>query len=124
MYDRTFRELEELIRKWNDLISRRDYQAWYSYLSTAYVKEKSSPAYLAALSRMQKLKSAGIVLRSLKDYFLYVVVPSRTDAALDKIAFVNENKVKAYALIDGEPVILFYVVRENGHWKIGTSKEE
>ena len=72
---------------------------------------------------MRKLKNQKIVLTTLKDYFLHVVVPSRTDAALDKITFVNENKVKAYANIDGDLVVLFYVVKESGRWKIGTSNE-
>lgn len=123
VYERTFDELKRLIVHWNDLIARRNYDAWYGNLSRSYIAERGSAEYLGQLSRMQKLKNVKIVLGDLEDYFNYVVVPSRTDAELDKIAFVNENKVKAYATIDGEAAILFYVVREDGRWKIGTSEE-
>jgi hypothetical protein len=123
VYTRTFEELEQRIREWNALIARKDYEGWYASLSKTFVMERGSAAYLAELSRNQKLKDLGIVLKTLKDYFNSVVVPARVDAALGKIEFVDESKVKAYALIGDEPAILYYVVREDGRWKIGTSSE-
>ena len=123
VYTRTFEELEQRIREWNTLIAHKDYDGWYAALSTTYVKERGSTAYLAELSRNPRLKDLGVVLKTLRDYFTSVVVPARVDAALGKIEFVDESKVKAYAVIGGEPAILFYVVREDGRWKIGTSSE-
>ena len=123
VYSRTFGELEALIRQWNAVIARKDYDTWFSTLSRAYIAERSSAAYLAELSRNQKLREKGAVLKTLRDYFLAVVVPARVDAGLDRIEFVSENKVKAYAIIGGDPAILFYVVREDGTWKVGTSAE-
>jgi hypothetical protein len=121
VYSKTFEELEALIREWNATIARKDYDTWHASLSRAYIAERGSADYLAELSRNQKLREKGLALTTLKDYFLYVVVPARVDAALDKISFVNENKVKAYANVGGDLAILFYVVREDGRWKIGTS---
>jgi hypothetical protein len=123
IYLKTFDELEARIKQWNAIIARKDFDSWNAALSQAYVAERGSAAYLAELSRNQKLRDHGVALTTLKDYFLYVVVPARVDAALDRISFVNEDKVKAYANLGGDPAILFYVVREGGVWKIGTSGE-
>ena len=123
VYSKTFEELESLIREWSAVIARKDYDRWYASLSRAYIAERGSVEYLTELSRKQKLKDANIQLRNLKDYFNNVVVPARVDAARDRIAFVSENKVKAYADIGGEPAILYHVVREDGEWKIGIAGE-
>jgi hypothetical protein len=123
VYVRTFDELEARIRQWNAIIARKDYDSWVAALSRDYVAQRGSAEYLAELSRNPKLREHGLALKTLKDYFLNVVVPARVDAALDRISFVNENRVKAYANLGGDPAILFYVVREDGVWKIGTSGE-
>lgn len=123
VYVRTFDELEARIRQWNETIARKDYDSWKAALSRDYVAQRGAPTYLAELSRNPKLREYGVSLKTLKDYFVYVVVPARVDAALDRISFVNENRVKAYANLGGDPAILFYVVREDGVWKIGTSGE-
>jgi hypothetical protein len=123
VYAKTFDELEARIKEWSAIIARKDYDTWYANLSRAYVAERGSATYLAELSKNQKLREKGISLKSLRDYFLYVVVPARFEAALDRIEFVSRTKVKAYADIGGEPAILYYVVREDDVWKIGTSAE-
>jgi hypothetical protein len=123
LYVRTFEELERQIQEWNAMISRKDYEGWIASLSVAYLAERGDATYLADVSRSRRLRDSGIVLRTLRDYFYAVVVPARVDAALEEIEFVGESKVKAYALVDGEHAILFYVVWEEGGWKIGTSSE-
>jgi hypothetical protein len=123
VYQKTFGEIEALIREWNGVIARKDYAKWHAALSRAYITDRGSEAYLAELSRNQKLRERGIVLKNLRDYFENVVVPARVDAGLDRIEFASETKVKAYANIGGDLAILFYVVREDGGWKIGTSEE-
>ena len=123
IYEKTFDELAGMIRDWNAIIARKDYAAWHENLSEDYITTRSADSYLSMVSRMQKLRNQNTVLRTLEDFFVHVVVPSRVDAELDNIVFVNENKVKAYAVIDGESAVLFYVVKEDGRWKIGTSEE-
>jgi len=123
LYSQTFSELERRILDWNALIARKDYDSWYANLSRAYVKERGSPAYLAEVSRSKVLRDRGIELKSLRDYFLNVVVPARVDAGLSRIEFVDEREVKAYADVGGAPTILYYVVKEDGVWKIGTEDE-
>ena len=123
IYSRTFDELKSRILEWDALIARKDYDRWYSSLSRAYIAEREKPRYLAEVSRSQRLRDKGIALKSLRDYFLNVVVPARVDAGLDRIEFVDEGEVKAYAVMGGEPAILYYVVKEDGVWKIGTGEE-
>ena len=65
------------------------------------------------------LRKNGIVLKSLRDYFNNVVVRSHLQAVLDDIQFLDETHVKAIALVQGTPVILYYLVRVNGQWKVG-----
>ena len=48
-----------------------------------------------------------------------VVVPGRSSVKLDSIAFVDATHVKAITIIQGEPYILYWLVREDGTWNIG-----
>jgi hypothetical protein len=119
LYRTTFREVQEVIAAISALISAGDYDGWLSYLTTDYVASRSSAAFLADASNAAVLKKNGIVLRSLKDYFSNVVVQSRLQATLDDIQFLDETHVKAIALVQGTPVILYYLVHEQGLWKVG-----
>ena len=58
-------------------------------------------------------------MKSLKDYFDYVVVPSRFQVQLDEIEFIGENQVKAYAMRGNTKALLYLLVREDDKWKIG-----
>jgi hypothetical protein len=124
VYAVTFDELQQRIREWSAAIARKDYDMWYGSLSRSFLEERGNAEYLAELSGSRRLRDRSIVLRTLRDYFSDVVVPARVDAALDRIDFVGENAVKAYAEIGGDWAILYHVVREDGVWKIGTSCEQ
>ena len=102
-----------------NLVSTGDYDGWLSYLTEEYVASRSSTAFLADASKAPVLKKNGIVLKSLKDYFNNVVVQSHLQATLDDIQFIDETHVKAIALVQGTPVILYYLVHEDGRWKVG-----
>jgi hypothetical protein len=119
LYNRTFDEVKQVIADLTALISARDYDGWRSYLTADYIARTSNPDFLATASHSGVLQKSGIVLRSLKDYFQNVVVSSRVQASLDDINFVDANHVKALTIIDGRPVILYYLVREDGRWKVG-----
>ncbi len=119
LYNKTFDEVKQVIASVTSLISAEDYNGWRSYLTADYIARTSDPAFLDTVSRSGVLQKSGIVLRTLRDYFENVVVRSRVQAALTDINFVDETHVKALTIVDGRPVILYYLVRENGRWKVG-----
>jgi hypothetical protein len=119
VYNKTFDEVEGFIRNLNEIIRRCDYDTWLTYLSEEYIRHTSDPAYLHEQSEKPLLKKNNIELERLEDYFRYVVVPSRSQATIDDIEFLDENHVKAISSIRGTRGILYLLVRINGDWKIG-----
>jgi len=119
IYSRTFDEVAEFIGNLNRIIREEDYSTWVSYLSEGYIRTTSDPAYLKAQSEQPLLKQNQVKLRSLEDYFYHVVVPSRNQAQLDEIEFLDENHVKAISIVRGTRVVLYLLTREQGNWKIG-----
>jgi hypothetical protein len=119
VYQKTFDEIEAVITELNGIIQARDFARWEKRLTAAYRERTSSPEYLAGVSQSAALKKQGVTLRSLEDYFNQVVVPSRSSAKLDQLAFVDATHVKAITVIQGEPYILYWLVREDGTWNIG-----
>ncbi|MGO9412062.1 MAG: hypothetical protein ACLQCB_15090 [Spirochaetia bacterium] len=119
LYNKTFDEVKEVIASLTALINAQDYEGWRSYLTADYVAKTSDPKFLDRASRSGVLQKSGIVLHSLKDYFQNVVVLSRVQATLQDITFVDKTHVKAMSIIDGNPVILYYLVREDDRWKVG-----
>jgi hypothetical protein len=119
VYSRTFEQVGQLIENLNNIIRNADYDSWLSHLSEEYIRTTSDPAYLREQSEKPLLRQADIRLHDLHDYFVYVVVPSRTQATLDEIEFLDENHVKAIALLRGQRVILYLLELDGGEWKIG-----
>jgi hypothetical protein len=119
VYTKTFDEIEEFIGSLNEIIRKADYDTWLTFLSTEYIERTSDPGYLREQSEQPVLKKSNITLRTLKDYFQYVVVPSRISARLDEIEFIDENQVRAYAMIKNTRALLYLLVHQNGDWKIG-----
>ncbi|MBN1697805.1 MAG: hypothetical protein JW881_09850 [Spirochaetales bacterium] len=119
-YDRAFQEIEEIILSFNTIIQKREYDKWLSFLTPEYMEKKSDPVYLRELSEKPMLKNQNVVIHNLKDYFYHIVVPSRINAPLDKIAFIDDTHVKAYTYVesDDEYVILFFLEKQNDIWKI------
>jgi len=119
LYLKTFREVQDVVAAITRIIAAGDYDGWKGYLTEEYIQSRSSAGFLADASNAAVLKKNGIVLKSLRDYFDNVVVRSRLQATLDDIQFLDETHVKAIALVQGTPVILYYLVHEDGGWKIG-----
>jgi hypothetical protein len=119
VYSRTFEEIERFIGDLNQIIRNADYESWLTYLSEEYILTTADPAYLKDQSEKPLLKQANIQLADLHDYFVHVVVPSRTQATLDEIEFIDENHVKAIAVLRGTRVILYLLENYEGQWKIG-----
>jgi hypothetical protein len=119
VYSKTFDEIEVFIRNLNEIIRNEDYDTWLMYLSEDYIKRTSDPEYLKQQSEQPLLKKSNVHLSGLRDYFTYVVVPSRTQAKLDEIEFIDETQVRAFAMIKNTKALLYLLVSENGDWKIG-----
>jgi hypothetical protein len=119
VYSRTFDEIGDFIRNLNRIIRDEDFQTWLSYLSQDYIHTTSDPAFLWQQSQKPLLKQNNVELTGLEDYFFRVVVPSRNQAQLDEIEFLDENHVKAISIVRGTRVVLYLLVHEQGNWKIG-----
>ena len=119
LYDKTFKEIDLLIKTLNVIIQKRDYREWLKYLTREYIDEKNDVNYLREVSHSPALKSKNIILFDIKDYFFYVIVPSNTNALLEKISFIDNNHVKAYGTIFKRSGILYYFEKIDEQWKIG-----
>lgn len=118
-YERTFQEVEEVIGELNRIIQNRDFERWKSYLTEEYIERVSSPDNLATISESPILQRNNITLESLQDYFRWVVVPSRANARLDDLEFLDDNTVHAIMNVGGRPAILYRLEKVDGRWKIG-----
>ena len=118
LFEQTFSEVERVIGQLNTVIQRRDYRRWLTYLTPEYVSHYSNPQTLQEISDMPILTRNEIVLRSLEDYFEWVVAPSRANARLDDLNFLNPNQVEAIMVIQGRPAILYRLRNVDGSWKI------
>jgi hypothetical protein len=119
VFSRTFSDIEELIKKLNKIIGSSNYDSWLEYLTKEYINYYSDEETLRELSQRPILQKYNIRLTSLKDYFNYVVVPSRSDVRLDDLVFEDNNRVKAVMIIDDQRVILYQLEKVNEEWKIG-----
>ncbi|MFW5693949.1 MAG: hypothetical protein ACOCYB_02185 [Alkalispirochaeta sp.] len=120
LYDQTFTEVEQTIQELNEIISDRDFPAWQDYLTDAYRRTYSDPSVLAESSQSGVLERNNIELESLEDYFNFVVVPSRANARLDDLVFVDEQTVEAIMEVRGERYLLYLLKKVDNQWKIDT----
>jgi len=98
VYDHTLAEVKLFVDSLNALIQRKDYNGWKANLSDELFARISSPEFLASASESAILKSRRIVLRTPNDYFLQVVVPSRSSSKVDEIEFTAADRVKVFFL--------------------------
>jgi len=97
-YDSTKEDVQHFINELNRVIRNRNYDLWREALSDEYFREISSPENLQQVSEQPAMMTRRIVLRTPEDYFLYVVVPSRTNSRVDDIEFISRNRVKAFTI--------------------------
>ncbi len=118
VYERTFSEIEETIAELNRVIQARDFRRWQEYLTKKYIDTYSDPGTLRELSETPILERNNIELTSLRDYFDWVVVPSRANARLDDLRFIRNNQVEAIMEVRGQRVILYQLTNVDGDWKV------
>ncbi|MCF7948668.1 MAG: hypothetical protein K9M94_08790 [Spirochaetia bacterium] len=117
-YQETKKDLANLVQELNQIIANRNYQEWLDYLTKEYKDYYSDPEVLKEYSEAPLLQKYDIKLRSLKDYFNYVVVASRKDVRIDDIKPLSENKVRAYMNVNGEPIVVYTLEKVDSQWKI------
>lgn len=117
-YDKTFDQVEELIAELNKIISSNTFDTWQSYLSESYINKYGSDEFLEKLSENPVLQDYGIKLRKLKDYFTYVVVPSRSSVVVDEIQFDSEDKIKVFTFRNDSKFVIYTLIRNENSWLI------
>ena len=130
LYISTMEQVQELIEQLNEIIRARSFNAWVEYLSEDYFRMISSESFLnertEELFRRDQMVATATgrtaqrrVLRTSRDYFDHVVVPSRSNDRVDDISFVTENQVRAFT-IDGRGniLILYDLEKIDGNWRI------
>jgi hypothetical protein len=119
----TFTDVRSLITTLNTIIQHKDYEAWTSHLTQEYIAYYSDPVVLAQISEYPVLKRVGVRLQSLRDYFLYVVYPSRQNDRVDDVEFVGELQIKAITVTPkGDRQILYNLEKIGDTWKIGIGR--
>jgi hypothetical protein len=134
MYQAAKLEITYLIIKLNYIIKTKDYDEWVKHLSDSYFKEISDRNFLEErteeLYRRDQIVAQNlgrdssvvekVVLRTARDYFDYIVVPSRANDKLDDISFLSEDHVRAYTIDDrrGQRLVLYDLALINHNWLI------
>jgi hypothetical protein len=119
-YDTAFSEIYDFIEKIQGIMDKADYKAWKSILSPAYINKYGDPRYLKQISEEPSLKNKGIVLSGLRDYFLYVFIPSRTGIKMDRIEFIDKDHVKVIAIVNNTGYVIYLLKRTGiNKWEIG-----
>ena len=119
VFTETFEDIRQLIDQLNAIIRDENYTKWLKFLTDEYIAHFSSAEVLKENSEQPLLKKYDIELLSLKDYFNYVVVPSRPNVRLDDLVFVDNEHVKAIMIFNGKRTILYLLKKNEEGWKIG-----
>jgi hypothetical protein len=115
----TMTDIAAYVEQLNAIIRAKDFTAWKARLTDEYVRHFSDPEVLSGPS-----KTLGRKLADLRDYFLYVVYPSRQYDRVDDIEFISETEVTAYTVNPkGERLVLYSLEKIDGVWKIGIGRQ-
>lgn len=118
VFTETFEDIRSIIDELNAIIRSGNYQIWLEFLTEGYISHFSSAEVLRETSEQPLLKKYNINLRSLNDYFKYVVAPSRSNARLDDLIFIDNEHVKAIMIIKEQRTILYRLTKLDDNWKI------
>ena len=135
MYEHTKTDVQAFVGDLNRIIRNKNYGAWTENLAEPYFREISAQAFLEEkteeLYRRDQIVATSLgrdarlvekkILRTARDYFEFVVVPSRSNDHVDDIEFVSDTQVKAYTIdTRGNRLILYNLEIIDNHWKINS----
>ena len=130
LYQTTIADIQALVGQLNGIIRARNYNSWRGYLADDYYRRISSAEFLEErtdeLFRRDQIVASATgrtaqrrVLRTTRDYFEHIVVPSRSNDRVDDIAFLSDNQVRAYTIDNrGNILILYDLELIDGNWRI------
>ena len=97
-YVSTRDEIQRFIEELNEIIRRRNFNAWVAALSPEYFEFLSSAEHLEQVSESPAMTTRRLVLRTIEEYFMHVVVPSRANSRVDDIEFISMDRVQAFSI--------------------------
>lgn len=109
-------EIEEVVKKLNDITAKKDYGRWRYWLSTEYIKEFSKPDVLKKTSEGLPSNLKGKQLKNIEDYFYYVFVPSRQNGRVDDIAYLTPTKVRVLKITSTQTLIFYNLEKIDERW--------
>jgi len=115
-YDQTKTEMEKIVEKLNRITATKDYTQWITFLSDEYRQQYSQALTLKKVSEALPVK--GIKLKSLRDYFTYVFVPSRQNVRVDDIKFVSPTRVDVIMKQANVSLLVYGLENIDGSWKL------
>ncbi|HKL85024.1 MAG TPA: hypothetical protein VJ861_01680 [Treponemataceae bacterium] len=116
-FNSTKTEIGLVVEDLNKITVTRDYQKWLLYLSPGYKEYYSSPIVLKEVSESLPIK--GVQLKTLKDYFNFVFVPSRQNMRVDDIKFVSPTRV--YVIMEiapNSPAAIYILEKAKDRWSL------
>lgn len=108
----------EFVDNVHERIANGDYEGWRERLTEEYVAHFSDEDVLESLSDSPVLRRNNVSLDGLRDYFEHVVRASRTDVEVEEVEVRGSDTALAISEVDGEPVVLFSLIRDDRDWKI------
>ena len=123
MYVETFEDIKGFIAELNNIIADKDYDTWLTYLTDDYIAYYSNPEKLQEYTDLYKQRGYNYRILDLEDYFLYLVVISRSNAVVDEIVFTDKTHLTAYTEIKDTLSVLYYLEKNENGWKIGLKPE-
>ncbi|MDP3130284.1 MAG: hypothetical protein Q8N15_02995 [Bacillota bacterium] len=119
----TILDVRTFVDTLNSIIRTRNFESWKRNLTKEYIDYYSNSLILATLSESSVLQRMTITLRSLYDYFIYVVYPSRQNVKVDDIEFTSEDRIVVISLNSkGERLVLYELEKNGDSWAIGTGR--
>jgi hypothetical protein len=118
LYNKTFDEINAFITEMDRVIAKKDFTIWMENLSQSYKDTYSDKEVLDKKSESPILQMNNIKLKSIKDYFMEVVVPSRLQLELEEIEFDDMDRVTAWTSFKGNKTKLYQLELIDGTWKI------
>ncbi|UTC78659.1 hypothetical protein E4O04_11920 [Treponema sp. OMZ 799] len=106
-------EIEEVVKKLNEITAKKDYGRWRYWLSIEYIKEFSKPEVLKKTSEGLPAHLKGKQLKNIEDYFYYVFVPSRQNKKFDDLEYLSPTKVATWTT---DSKILYRFEKIDGRW--------
>jgi hypothetical protein len=116
-FETTLADIQRLIADLNRIIRANNYNSWLTYLSEDYRTRINSREFLEDI--IAKYPVFRNRIHNARDYFTYVVVPSRANDRVDDIAFISHDKVTAYTVDShGQRLILYNLEKFSNRWMI------